>query len=314
MDIDALAERVFAYEKVDSCSFRRQLRILQSIWRIEHDYPVGTFRGRPLGSLLAMPWAQEHLANFLDETIRQVVRQEVLDPVKSRNKLYGRPRIFNNLLSSQPLAFNLFGHLQSELDLATKVFRQLSNGRCQEITGIEFEYSPGRGDSRYTEDGSAFDVFVTYLTQDHQAGFVGIEVKYHEDLANPAGRHRKRYDDIAGAIGCFKAGALDQLKGKPLQQIWRDHLLACSLVLEGEYKDGFFVFLSPQANDACNDAVASYEQCLTSSDTFMSWSIEACVNAILDYEDASWVRDFQDRYLNLAKLETFDAGEVLDRA
>jgi len=314
MDIDALAARVCAYEKVDACPFRRQLRILQSMWRIEHGYPVGSFRGRALGSLLAMPWAEEHLVNFLDETIRQVVRQEVLDPVKSRNKLYGRPRIFNNLLSSQPLAFNLFGHLQCELELATHVFRRLSHGRCHEVTGIEFEYSPGRGDRRYTEDGSAFDVFVRYVTQDGRAGFVGIEVKYHEDLGNPAGRHRQRYDEIAEAIGCFEAGALCQLRAKPLQQIWRDHLLACILLLEGDYADGFFVFLSPQGNDACNVAVASYAQCLQCSDTFMSWSIEACADAILDYEDVSWVRAFQDRYLNLAKLETFDGGGVLDEA
>ena len=56
-----------------------------------------------------MPWAEETLSNYLTETVRGVVGQEVLDKTKSSGKLYGRPRIFNDLLSSQPLAFNLFG-------------------------------------------------------------------------------------------------------------------------------------------------------------------------------------------------------------
>ena len=51
------------------------------------------------------------LANYLTPKIRQVVRHEVLGPARSRGKVYGKPRIFNHLLSSQPLCFNLFADL-----------------------------------------------------------------------------------------------------------------------------------------------------------------------------------------------------------
>ena len=120
-----------------------------------------------------MPWAQEKLANYLTKPIQDVVRAEVCDPVASAGKLYGKPRIFDNLLSSQPLCFNLFGELTHNLHLASEVVSNLSDGRFTEVTSIAFEYSPGRGDARYLNDRSAFDVFVHCRTADGGKGFLG---------------------------------------------------------------------------------------------------------------------------------------------
>lgn len=101
-----------------------------------------------------MPFAQETLANYLTETIREVVRQEVLDPTRSANKLYRAPRIFEDLLSSQPLCFNLFAHLQRDLELASRVFAELLDIDGLQVETVEFEYSPGRGDPRFTTQRS----------------------------------------------------------------------------------------------------------------------------------------------------------------
>lgn len=57
-------------------------------------------------------------------------------------------------MSSQPLAFNLFGELKLNLALVTLVFKDLySERQIDRITAIEFEYSPGRGNPKYTGDG-----------------------------------------------------------------------------------------------------------------------------------------------------------------
>ena len=253
---------------------------------------------RPLGSRLAMPWAQETLANFLTETVRGVVRREVIDEGKSRGKLYGKPRIFNDLLSSQPLAFNLFGELQQDLDLATEVFRSFTGGRMNTVTGIEFEYSPGR----YTGDRSAFDVLVTYMTSDRNPGFAGIEVKYHENLIGKAARHRSRYDEVAAAMGCFRKERLALLKEQPLQQIWRDHLLAGSLNAASEFADGFFVFLYPQQNYFCHEAASEYVGCLSDTSTFAPWALEDFCESIAQNTSKKWISAFFDRYLNFDKL------------
>jgi len=236
-----LAQTYFVYEKSDKSSFQRKARLLQSLWRADKDYDYGLFRGRPLGNLLPMPWARDTLNNYLSDTIKEVVKKEVFSH-SSKGKLYGKPRFFNNLLSSQPLCFNLFAELQQDLTLATKVFRQLCPYRVNRVTRIEFEHSPGRKDITYTGDNSAFDVYVEFFNNSNDKGFIGIEVKYHENLKNKPAEIKDRYFEVASAMGCFKDKCLNVLQLSPLEQIWRDHLLAGSLLYspKDDFKDGFF--------------------------------------------------------------------------
>ena len=278
MTLRDLAEKYSALETVDKSEFQRSARILQSMWRVEHGYEIGEVKSkndsRFLGSRLPMPWAQETLANYLSDTIKDVVREEVINPEKSKDKLYGKPRIFNDLLSSQPLCFNLFAELKRDLPLATAVMRTLTNDLVDSVTDIDFEWSPGRADSRLTGDRSAFDVYVSFSFAENKKGFIGIEVKYHENLIGVASPHRDRYDQIADQMSCFKESKRGDLKAQPLQQIWRDHLLAGIHRMADGFDEGFFVFLYPEGNTHCSSAVADYKKCLTNTTTFRSWTVE----------------------------------------
>ena len=308
MTLRDLAERYSALEAVDKSDFQRSARILQSMWRAEHGYEIGELKtksgSRLLGSRLVMPWAQDKLANYLSDTIKCVVGDEVMDPVKSKGKLYGKPRIFNDLLSSQPLCFNLFAELQRDLPLATHVMKNLTNGLVGSVTYIDFEWSPGRGDPRLTGDRSAFDVYVSFSSAGNKKGFIGIEVKYHENLIGAASPHKYRYDQIADQMGCFKESNREDLKVQPLQQIWRDHLLAGIHRIADGFEEGFFVFLYPEKNTHCSSAVADYERCLTNTDTFASWTIESVASAIKRCTSDAWIDRFIDRYLAFQKVAT----------
>ncbi|MBV71167.1 MAG: hypothetical protein CMH52_07425 [Myxococcales bacterium] len=242
------------------------------------------------------------MANYLTETIRTVVRREVDDPVHAQGKLFGRPRIYNNLLSSQPLCFNLFAELSVDLDLASAVLSELSHGRIARVTAIDFEFSPGRGDLSYTGDRSAFDVYVQFDTPQGGLGFLGIEVKYHEGLDDAVAEHRTRYDEVAHQMGCFDPGSQARLKTKPLQQIWRDHLLVGAHRQVDDFEDGCFIFLYPRGNAACAAAVSQYVACLTDSNSFDAWSIEALVDVIRRHTDSPWIHAVYDRYLDFTKI------------
>jgi hypothetical protein len=124
--------------------FQQRLRLLQSMWREAEKLPVGSY-----GNYLPTEMAKKTLAGYLDDTIRDVVRTEVWSP-KASGKVFIEPRIYDNLLSSQPMCFNLFAHLQQDLDLATRVFAGRCSEKVKKVTGIEFEWSPGRGDPAYT--------------------------------------------------------------------------------------------------------------------------------------------------------------------
>lgn len=58
-----------------------------------------------------MPFAKDALATVMTPIVQEVVRAEVLDSVKSAGKVYEDPRIFDNVLTSQALCFNLFGEI-----------------------------------------------------------------------------------------------------------------------------------------------------------------------------------------------------------
>ena len=253
-----------------------------------------------------MPWAEKTLNNYLSDTIRNVVKKEILNS-KDSGKLYGKPRIYNNLLSSQPLCFNLFAELKEDLTLATKVFRQLCPQRVNTVKSIEFEHSPGRRDTSYTGDNSAFDVYVEFFNNSNEKGFIGIEVKYHENLKNKPAEIKDRYFEVASNIGCFKDKCLDVLQLSPLEQIWRDHLLACSLLYspKDDFKDGFFVFLFPKDNLHCQKAVEQYKQCLANNRTFQSWTLERVAEVIKQNTKKKWIDDLIDRYLNFRKIENY---------
>jgi hypothetical protein len=280
--------------------FQRRARLLQALWRCEQGLPIGEHRGRPLGSRLAIPAAKDTLSNYITDGVRALARREVLDRDRAKGKLYGQPRIFNDLLSSQPLCFNLFGELQRDLALAGRALRRVTQGRIDAVTAIHFEHSPGRGDPKYTGDRSAFDVFVEYTTAQGTRGFAGIEVKYHEDLDDRASPHHERYDEM----GCFDAAASARLRAKPLQQVWRDHLLAGSLLADPDagYHDGFFAFLYPSDNDRCASAIAACRSCLTSERSFAPWTLEGIVAALRVEGAGPWVEVFARRYLGFDRI------------
>lgn len=271
--------------------FQREARLRQALWREKRDLPIGLHRGKPLGSRLAMPFAQDTLANYLTENIKRVVRAEV----QKTEKLYREPRIYDDLLSSQPLCFNLFGELHLDLDLASKVFQRIL-GQSVNATGIEFEHSPGRGDPRFTADGSAFDVFVCYDV-DGTKGFVGIE--YAENLDVDEARHRARYDEITREMNIFVPSSAPRLRVRPLEQFWRDHLLACSLLLDraSGFNHGAFVVLYPLGNDIVGSAVTQYRSCLLDSTTFTSWTLERVLDVLDDAGAGAWAKEVRERYV-----------------
>ena len=162
------------------------------------------------------------------------------------------------------MCFNLFGELCYDFPLASKTLAPLTRGTLSEVVSVEFEWSPGRGDSKYTDDQSAFDVYIRYRTADKGTGFLGIEVKYHEDLSSSKQYHRNRHDEVARQMNCFRSDALPLLRqpGK-LQQMWRDHLLVGAHRIVDKFDEAHWVFLYPEANTACSEAVIEYRNSLS---------------------------------------------------
>lgn len=287
-------------------SFQRRARLLQALWREERGLPIGERRaGVPLGSRLPLPFAIESGANLMTAAAIAAARREVKAAREGSGQMISEDRLWANLLSSQPLAFNLFADLSEDLPAATRVLRRLWPERIERVTKLGFEYSPGHGSERYTSDRTAFDVYVEHTTPNGGRGFVGIEVKYHEGLNDPPAKHKPRYDEVTRAMRCFRSDQVAGLRRKPVEQIWRDHMLAGSMLLEPtEFETGLYVFLYPEDNDACRTAVQLYREFLSDARTFDAVTLERMLDAIAAEVDAPWVTDTRNRYLGWQKFES----------
>ena len=107
--------------------FRSSARLRQSLWREEHGYACGRYvhpdgRTCRLGSMVSNRVGQRGI-NLVDPTLLPLVQYEIA--YREVGALIYVERLWNNLLASQALTFNLFGPLKQNLALATAVMRRL---------------------------------------------------------------------------------------------------------------------------------------------------------------------------------------------
>jgi hypothetical protein len=287
----------FMVDYPQDTAFSAYARLLQSKWRTKRNFSF-----QKLGNFLEMPFAKESKANYLTANIKEFVTNEIKS-AKINGALIGEPRIWNNLLSSQPLCFNLFGEMVYNKGLANKLFQNLFPKIVDVVTDIKFEFSPGRGSSKYTNDNSAFDVFIEYKRAEI-TGFLGIEVKYAESLREETIKkaeknYREEYIKWAINSNVFKMDCIESLKKPPLSQIWRDHLL--SIATKQDYNEGSFVFLFPKNNEQCKNGVEKYKECLTTEDKlisgFLPMYLEDLIYELRKLNDCNWTKELEERYL-----------------
>ncbi|RZT84911.1 hypothetical protein EV383_1769 [Pseudonocardia sediminis] len=235
---------------------------------------------------------------------REQVHKAVTDAPRTGALLF-RPRLWVDLLSSQPLCFNMFGPLAADLELATTTLRQIWPD-IRAVRDIRFEWSPGRIDATYTANRSAFDVFIEY-DGDHGHSFIGIEVKYHEDLrGTPASNKDGLYVEIARDTAAFDPSTFHLLSALPLQQIWLDHLLALRMLDNSNdgWDAGTFVLLYPVGNTRCAVAGRDYGRCLIDSRTFEARTLDEVVQAMRLVTTDAWPDEVYARYLDAALVNT----------
>jgi len=298
-----MGNRIESHVEASDVSWQGVLRAMQSTWREQQELAPGTggLDERTIGSRITDE-AGAAGRNFLTDTIRSKVN-ETLKSDTQPGRVIEEGRLRTNLLSSQPLAFNLFGELAADKKLATRALRLVWPDLVRKVEEIEFEWSPGRGEDEFLGNHSAFDVVVGVTTPKGDAHTIGIEVKYHENLRTSA-TVRDRAMEVAQRAGF---GDVDEaLLRSPLVQVFLDHLLACSLTQHDGRPDATFVFLSPVINANCQKAVTDYRGHLPAGSvaaaSFRSVTIEEVVGALSACTDAPWVTAFHRRYLDYQRV------------
>jgi hypothetical protein len=301
--------KTYKVKEPNDSRFTSAARLLQALWREEKGLPIGVYRTvkgkiRKLGSRLDAKSAKEG-NNFLSPEIAKLAFRESV--YREIGAMIEQERLWKNLLSSQPLCFNLFGGLKLDYDKANKFFRHLFPEYLESVEGIYFEHSPGRGNPAFTDDNTAFDVFVTCKTIDGEKGFIAIEVKYSESMAEPLASLRPRYDELSKLIGVYNDPDDSALRTNPLQQLWREHMLSRSMIENGLYSFGRFIVIYPRLNNQCAAAVKTYQTHLVSDSPqvsgFQVITLDDFVRTFRDIGDQETADALYGRYLDFARID-----------
>lgn len=248
--------------------FKAAARFMQALWREDRGLAIGTHvdrrephRPRRLGSRISTA-AGALGSNFLRPDIVPVVTRALA--YREPGAAYDVDRLKTNLLSSQPLAFNLFGPLARDPQLATRFVAELFPGTLTSVTDILFEHSPGRGEARFTADRTAFDVVLRGRDATGARTIVAIEIKYSEAGHEPSPPPHPRHAQIARTTpGVFVDPDDPTLTGPACQQLYRQHCLASAMLTAGLADTATLAFIAPTHNQLAHAAATAYTRQLT---------------------------------------------------
>lgn len=263
---EALLKAHKVYSPNDS-RFRACARLLQALHREAAGWTMGSHvnpRGqkRKMGHLLAT-YEGAAGGNFLSPEVHRLARRELA--YREPGALWDETRLYSNMLSSTPMALNLFGPIKLDRDLAEAFVREIAPDLAGRVCAVTFEHSPGRGDPHFLADGTAFDVAICIRQDDGKRTFIGIETKYSETCAEAEPRMRERYDDLARESDLFIDADDPALRRNPVQQCWRLHLLGQAMVACGLYDAARIFVVAPRLNDQVQRAVSQYREHLASA-------------------------------------------------
>lgn len=239
--------------------------------------------------------------NFLSPEIHQVA----VARLRSGGGLVEPYRLLHNMLSSQPMCFNLFGPLVRDRALATLLLQTLPELRIARVLDVKLEFAPAPREE-YLRDSTAFDAFIEYEHVDGSRAFLGFETKLTDKFS------RKHYDTpsyrrwMRGAGSPFLPEAETEVAREVHNQLWRDHLLAIAMRdhARSPYQHGTFVLVRHPEDRACVAIVQGYRQLLVPGDaTFIDLPMDRLLTrwegaALLESNNA-WLRAFRQRYLSL---------------
>lgn len=282
-------------------AFKREARRRQATWRAQQGLGVGEHPpGNKNGSVL-MEEDGDAYANFLSPRIVEAVKQRLHEDQRQTSQQLQESRLLNHLLSSMPMCFNLFGELHDDPERLTAAGKALWNA-AGEGQAVDFESSPGRHDSRFTGDGTAFDVALFFGEPDASRTVIGVETKYHEHavIESPpnAVSRLPRYRKIVETSQVFKPDWEKRILGTELQQVWRDHLLLLAMLQDTDqaWTSGTYVLVYPEGNTSFARLAERYVDALQDDSTFLHMTVEALLDAhVLHAPDTE--QKFRERYL-----------------
>ena len=288
--------------------FTRRMRLHQSWYRdrvLGVPYGTGPYEKSttPYGNMLTKESADKGL-NFLTPGIFSLAKQRIAEGRRGAEPF----RLLRNMLSSQPMCFNLFGELALDPESAANLARALWGKTVERVVCVRFEWAPDPA-TEYLNDKTAFDAFIEYETNEGRMGFIGIETKLSEPFSQNKKYDKEEYRRWMTKDAPWRTDVSDQVSKKKHNQLWRDHLLAWSLLRhpDSRYAEGRLTVVYHPEDLRCRDVVEGYRTLLRDETTFSAFDLAAVVEAWKPFA-GDWLSKLELRYLKLTGSEEAESG------
>ncbi len=234
----------------------------------------------------------EEIAAYADERIR---RGGTVEPFRCRH----------NMLSSQPMCFNLFVPLRARTALAEALVRNVVGVHATVAEdSVEIEDSPG-----LLGDATGLDASIRYTTTDGRTGILGIETKLTEQFspkvyALDSRDAYLRYSTQEG--GPFDPRNLEALTDARWNQLWRNQMLTESVRVEEGRSLAHQLVIFPGGVDKTASLVSEYAGLLARPDAVQPRTLAhvlAVFGAAAEPQDRPWLHALRARYVDLGLSE-----------
>lgn len=207
-------------------------------------------------------------SNFITPTAFKYATQRALDKNINHALTIDSYRLFNNMLSSMPMCFNLFSDLRELLitdkdscsKLCKSLFKEINWIESVEYIGVEFIPIPIE---QYTNDKTAFDAVFLVKDRDGKKGILSIETKYTDLLGSNSSKNTEKKDELIENYKIFLPEAADSLKKNGYKQIYRNYLLTFAYARAHKYKNFCNIIISPSEDKISKNELIELKNCLT---------------------------------------------------
>lgn len=245
--------------------------------------------------------------NFLTANAIKAVRETLAKRTKENLGIIEQDRLFNNLLSSQPLCFNFFGELYADHDFGLLVLKTFYP-ELTKLVSVNFEFAPT---IIYTNDRSAFDIAFE-VEAGNNKGLIGFECKYTDTFSFKPSKSpifygeegNKNYDAYLGIYNQSKSNFtkpyFDFVRSKDFNQLFRNQLICEALLQDKKYdfvRTGLFCY---QDDDSATATAKTFKTMLSNPDNFQLITYNAYISKVqqlgLSWQQREWTMLLWARY------------------
>ena len=260
----------------------------------------------------SLPNGEASGANFISPEAFTYAKQRVADKKSNTDLTIDKFRLFNNMLSSMPMCFNLFADFRAAVkagDAAgAKVLAAIfASSPIHRVEDVVVEMIP-QPTHQYIDDKTAWDAAVIYTDKAGRRGLASIETKYTDKLGGNKAAKEGRKMDIAKRLGVFSPEGLRRYSENGFDQVARNLLLTLAYADKHALVCARNYVLAPRDDEEAPSVVAQMRERLAPpyKDSIEMLPLETVVERGLACADeffADHMGRFRKRYLDFIRID-----------